>query len=189
MDMLVDRHGHLQLEKEDDKLVDILLLDESGREELDGGLSEWSLVGTVFIEKRVNFLSFRDTMASVWRPGRGVSIKEICDKRYIFSFYHEIDMKRVIEYGPWLYDHNLVVLCELKLDDVPLKVPLFFFLDFWVQVHYLAVGHLNLGCFIKLDKNQVEGRWRAYLRIQVRLNISKPLKKNLKVQKMNEDCL
>ncbi|CAH9099410.1 unnamed protein product [Cuscuta europaea] len=123
---LADRYGRLQLEEKDGDEVDMLLPDFNENEDWEGGMSEWSLVGMVLSDKAIKFLLFRDTMASIWSPSRGISSKDISDKMYLFSFYHEIDMRRVLEYGLWLYDQNLIVIHELTPNDLPLQVTLYF---------------------------------------------------------------
>jgi hypothetical protein len=64
--------------------------------------------------------------------------------------------------------------------------------DFWVQVHDLPVGLMAekvgrklanyIGSFVEYDKNNKSSFWRQYMRIRVRVDIRKPLKKNAKVK-------
>ncbi|CAH9107382.1 unnamed protein product [Cuscuta epithymum] len=57
------------------------------------------VVGALITDRKINFPAFRETMASIWRPGRGVEIKKIEEKRYIFNFNHPVDVNRVIDGG------------------------------------------------------------------------------------------
>ncbi|MFQ6623720.1 hypothetical protein Gotur_003518 [Gossypium turneri] len=59
------------------------------------------LVGRVLTDSIVNFPSLKNTLADLWHPLRGVSIMEIEDKRILFQFYSEIDLKRVMDDMPW----------------------------------------------------------------------------------------
>lgn len=70
----------------------------------------YCLVGRLVTDKPIKFPFFKDTMAAAWRPGRGVSIREIQPKLYLFQFFHEFDMRRILEDGPWTYEQNLLVL-------------------------------------------------------------------------------
>ncbi|MBA0554511.1 hypothetical protein Golob_013609 [Gossypium lobatum] len=45
----------------------------------------------------IYFSSLRKTLVDLWHPLGGVSITDIGEKRYLFRFYYEIDIKRVIE--------------------------------------------------------------------------------------------
>ncbi|MBA0730284.1 hypothetical protein Golax_020588 [Gossypium laxum] len=78
------------------------------------------LVGRVFTDSIVNFLSLKNTLADLWHPLRGVSIMEIEDKCILFRYYSEIDLKRVM--------------------DVPLGNTIF-----WVLIHNLPVGFIMEG--------------------------------------------
>lgn len=63
----------------------------------------WCLVGRFLTDFPIDFQAMQHKMASLGKPGRGVYIKELESKRYIFQFYHEVDIKRVIEGSPWTF--------------------------------------------------------------------------------------
>ncbi|CAH9125514.1 unnamed protein product [Cuscuta epithymum] len=118
------------------------------------------VVGAVLTDRRIKFQIFKNLMASLWRPGKGVSIKEIHKKKYLFTFDHSVDMKRVLDGGPWSFEKNLLILKEVKPDDIPLKIELNE-TKFWVQVHNVSYSLMNLctargvgnyiGIFVKYD--------------------------------------
>lgn len=83
------------------------------------------------MDRPIKFPFFRDTMAAVWRPRKRVCIKELRPNLYLFQFFHEIDIARVMEDGPWSYEQNLLVLHRLQLDESPVEVELNT-IDFWV---------------------------------------------------------
>lgn len=66
-------------------------------------------------------------------------------------------------------------------------------LDFWVQLHDLQPGFMSerlckdvgnyIGAFQEADRNNFIGVWRDYLRIRVRMQIDKPLKRRMKIKK------
>ncbi|CAH9055008.1 unnamed protein product, partial [Cuscuta epithymum] len=92
-----------------------LVLDDEDEAEKDPGAASkavetFPVIGTILTDKVIKFQFFRDRMASLWFPGKGVLIQEIGEKRYLFTFYHSIDRNRVLNDGPWLYDQNLLVL-------------------------------------------------------------------------------
>lgn len=61
----------------------------------------WCLVGRFLIESPVEFQAMQHKLASLWRMGIYMYVKEIEPNRYIFQFYHKIDIKCVIERSPW----------------------------------------------------------------------------------------
>ncbi|CAH9120552.1 unnamed protein product [Cuscuta epithymum] len=42
----------------------------------------YPVVGVVVTDRKIRFHALKDLLASIWRPGKGVSIKEIDNKRY-----------------------------------------------------------------------------------------------------------
>lgn len=62
------------------------------------------LVGSFLNEGVVDFTAMKHTLASLWRPEKGVYMKEIDVNLYIFQFYHELDIKRFISGSPWTFN-------------------------------------------------------------------------------------
>ena len=56
-------------------------------------------MGKFLTDKSVNFNAMKNRMATLWQPGRGLCIKAIGSNLFLFQFYHEIDLRRVIEGG------------------------------------------------------------------------------------------
>lgn len=81
----------------------------------------YSLVGKLLTEKPFKFHILRDTMAAVWRPGKGMSVMELSTNLFLFQFRHEFDMKRVLEDGPWAFEQSLLILRILNPDESPSK--------------------------------------------------------------------
>lgn len=46
---------------------------------------------------RVDFPAMQQTLAALWKPGMGVYINELETNLFLFQFYHEVDIKRVME--------------------------------------------------------------------------------------------
>ena len=84
------------------------------------------LVGTFLADPSLNFNVMKHKMDSIWRPGRGINIKDLGSRLILFQFYHLIDLRRVMDGGPWSFDNHLLVLHELKSDESPAEVPLYF---------------------------------------------------------------
>ncbi|KAF4368650.1 hypothetical protein F8388_003351 [Cannabis sativa] len=78
-------------------------------------------------------------MADLWKPGKGITIKILDQNRFLFQFYHEIDIQRVIEGSPWTYDRKQMSIQRLKPGENPRMVVLNS-LDMWVQIRGLKTG-------------------------------------------------
>lgn len=101
-------------EEEEGKLV----ITTKDVEEL-GETNKHVLVGRLATTKPVKFHIMRDMLASIWRPGKGVMISEIEPNLFLFKFYHEVDVKCVIEDGPWVFENNLLILKRLDPTENP----------------------------------------------------------------------
>ncbi|MBA0791095.1 hypothetical protein Gohar_015694 [Gossypium harknessii] len=44
--------------------------------------------------------AMRNTMANIWHPLGGVEISDLGEKRFLFRFYHELDIGRVEKGAP-----------------------------------------------------------------------------------------
>ncbi|CAN1245105.1 hypothetical protein LINGRAPRIM_LOCUS2901 [Linum grandiflorum] len=62
----------------------------------------------------MNFNVMRVRMAKVWQPGRGVEVVDLGGQLYLFRFFHEFDIRWVVDCGPWTFDSHLLVLHELR---------------------------------------------------------------------------
>lgn len=149
------------------------------------------IVGKFISEGKVDFLAFQHTMAVLWKPGRGVYMKEIDTNLYLFQFYHEIDVKRVLEGSPWSFNRRALVMARLNEGEDPRCVELNS-IDLWVQIHELKVGFMSekilkgignyIGRFIDCCPTNFTGTWRDYMRIRVSINLNNPLKRRMKIK-------
>lgn len=69
----------------------------------------WALVGRLLGTGNVVFEAFQQLLASLWHPVRGVSIRELGEGRYLFLFFHEMDLQRMLNYGPWTFGNRVLV--------------------------------------------------------------------------------
>ncbi|KAL8536022.1 hypothetical protein ACS0TY_011600 [Phlomoides rotata] len=122
------------------------------------------LVGRFLTMQTVNVTSMKNTLASVWRPMRGVSIKPIGKGRFLFQFHHTLDVNRILEGSPWSFNNHPLVLHSLQRGDHPLRVPLNK-LPFWVQY----------------DSSNRGAAWMTFMRIRVEVDTNISLKRWKKV--------
>lgn len=65
--------------------------------------------------------------------------------------------------------------------------------DMWVQIYDLPRGMVSekilqsignhIGTFLKGDPNNTSGAWKLYVRIRVKMEIDKPLKRRMKIKR------
>lgn len=92
---LEGRWSEFHIEEEENGI----LFDES--EELHDEVdTQWCLIGKLLSDRPVDFEAVRNVMATLWRPGKGMFVKELDINRYLFQFFHEVDIQRDIEGTP-----------------------------------------------------------------------------------------
>ncbi|MBA0842188.1 hypothetical protein Goarm_002032 [Gossypium armourianum] len=99
----------------------------------------FQLVGCFLTASTIHFPAMKSTMANLWHPVKGVRICDLGEKRYLFQFFHAMDMNRVLKGSPWTFNNHLLVLYKLELGEDPLQIPLVL-TPFWVQVYNIPIG-------------------------------------------------
>jgi hypothetical protein len=176
---------NLSLQEEEGFVFDL----EEGEEEVVD--FRWCLVGRFLGDRSIHVNSMKVTMADVWRPVKGVKIKEATSGLFLFQFAHALDMEAVLQGGPWAFNNQMLIMERVQLGVQIENIPLHH-VDFWVQVHNLPMGLMAervgktlanyIGSFVEYDKNNKGSFWREYMRIRVRVDIRQPLKKDSKVK-------
>ena len=64
----------------------------------------YCLVGRFLTDKVINFSAMKNTMASLWRPGKGACIKDLSSTLFLFQF-----STKLILIGCWKRGHGLLI--------------------------------------------------------------------------------
>lgn len=102
----------------------------------------WCLVGRFLTDSPIDFQAMQHKMSSLWRPRKGMYVKDLESNRFIFQFYHEVDITRVIEGSPWTFGRFQLVFERLKSGNDPRSIPINN-LDIWVQLHNMSPGFMS----------------------------------------------
>ncbi|XP_031091031.1 uncharacterized protein LOC115996027 [Ipomoea triloba] len=153
-------------------------------------------VGRVVTDRPVKLVIFRDVMATAWRSMKGVMVRDLGANRFLFTFYCEQDVSRVLSDGPWTFDQNLVLLRRVVNGEDPMVVPLNK-AAFWVQVHKLPTGFMSekvamvvgnyVGEFERADKRNFDAVERTFMRVRTQIDVLKPLRAKMKMRKPGGD--
>ncbi|MCI34941.1 DUF4283 domain protein, partial [Trifolium medium] len=114
-------------------------------------------------------------IADLWKPVKGVIIKQAKEGLFLFHFAHPLDMEAALTGGPWTFDNHLIILervqIGVQIENIPLN-----HVEFWVQVHNLPAGFIlekvgrklanYIGEFVEYDKNNNTSFWRQYMRLR-----------------------
>lgn len=115
---------------------------ESTGEAAEGGRVDLCLVGRFITNKTINSTAMQTKMSEVWKPMAGVHIRDAVGGRFLFQFFHFIDVKRVLEGGPWTFDNSPLLLARMEERALPSQVPLVD-LDIWVRIFDIPIGYFS----------------------------------------------
>lgn len=184
-----DRMSELDIDTEENEE---LCFDVGGEEE--SNKFDLCLVGRFLTEKTINVKAMRSKLADVWRPAMGVNIKELRMGLFLFQFYHKDDIMWVQKGGPWSFDGSVLVLNSIAAGEDPLKVSLVE-VNFWIQIHDLPSGFMSeavgmqlgnfFGTFMEYDPKNDSSIWRECMRIRIKVDVRKPLKRKKKIKGRN----
>lgn len=133
-------------------------------------------------------------MTDVWKPAMGISIKELDQGVYLFQFFHKQYMQWVLG-GPRIFHNVMMALEPVTAGEDPLKVQLWQ-MNIWVQIHDFPMGFMSetvgqqlgnfFGEFLQYDDKNNSSIWSECMKIGIRLDVRKPLKRRKKIVKRVE---
>ncbi|KAF5477689.1 hypothetical protein F2P56_004306 [Juglans regia] len=147
--------------------------------------SELALVGKLVSMKALNRQTFHATIRASWSFVPHLSIEDVGENTFLFTFASHQEKHRVLDNRPWNFKGFHMVLRQwppgLSIHDIPLHMSIF-----WIQVHGLPLEMLTkpnaakigqvLGNLLEVDFASIFGvTIRRYLRIKVEININNPL--------------
>ena len=100
------------------------------------------MAGKFFTKRTLNIDAVACTFKLLWKPASELKIRDIEESILLFEFEDVLNLERVLEYEPWLFDKSLVVF--KKASDVE-SIPFLEFdrVTFWVQIHNVPEKSLN----------------------------------------------
>lgn len=192
---IMDEYANLSINDDDEEG---LILPEIPENNQVINYSLW-LVGCFLNQKKTNFGAMRDTLSTIWRPVKGVFMEETNTPNvYLFRFFHKLDVQRVMEDGPWTFNQQVLLVKRLEEMDQLASIHLSE-LYIWVQVYDLPIGFNSdyilksigdyVGNFKASDSKNFQSFSRSYLRIQVAIDVHKPLKSKMCIKKKGGEWL
>ncbi|KAL5555259.1 hypothetical protein UlMin_037495 [Ulmus minor] len=137
-----------------------------------------SLVGCVLSTGPVARDAFVHMIKGVWKMKEHFDVEAIGSNKFVFHFLLTADRRRVISGGPWCFQNKLLVLEEptgvgdyskMSFSNTP----------FWIQLHNIPVLCMSKTVGSILGNMMGLG---TFIRVRAIIDISKPLKRILKVR-------
>ncbi|TXG57544.1 hypothetical protein EZV62_015373 [Acer yangbiense] len=155
-----------------------------------------SLVGKVITNKLVNSSIFRDVFRKIWWTKGRVEIEAASNNVFTFQFEKAEDRCRILAGGPWTFDGALIVL-EKPIGKGDVQDMSFSWAEFWVQIYQVPLLCMTkeigqfLGSMVGVVKDVDVGLTGEcsgdFLRVRVVVDISKPLRRCIRVDVMGDE--
>ncbi|TXG47233.1 hypothetical protein EZV62_026527 [Acer yangbiense] len=129
-------------------------------------------------------------IGKIWQVQQGVGIESVSGNIFSFHFQNDYDLERVISGGPWNFDAALIAM-ERPVGKGSIDSLRFNQADFWIQIHQVpllcmttAIGRSlggMIGEVLAVDGGDSGECVGKFMRVRVRVNITTPLKRCLRV--------
>ncbi|KAM0912888.1 hypothetical protein ACQ4PT_012502 [Festuca glaucescens] len=148
-------------------------------------------MGKVFSEKPANAEGVANALGRIWCPLRGIHCKKVGENIFLITFYQASGKRKALDEGPWMFGNDLFVIEDFDENKDPEEYEFASF-PIWVRVFKLPLGMMNretaialgaeIGEFIEADRDEEGMAYGQYLRIKIRMEITKPLMRGKMVQ-------
>ena len=139
--------------------------------------------GHFFTKRVLNMEVVGRTFKPLWKLKGELKIRDLGDSILVFDFKEGLDLERVLELEPWMYDKHMVVFERIReIESVPSLE--FSKATFWVQIHVpersltQATGEARGNTIVKVVEVanlEDDGVGNEFLRVRVSMDITKPL--------------
>lgn len=102
----------------------------------------------------------------------------------------------MLDGGPWSFEQSLLIVNEIKENGDPRETKLDD-TEIWVQVYDLPNGFISenilqsignyIGVYVKSDPANYDGIWKTHVQIRVKMSVSKPIKRRMKIKRSGGD--
>ena len=144
------------------------------------------MVGKLLAERIITKEVLKTPMIRAWKPIGSVSFKQLGLNLFLIDFENWWDKDRILEGRPWNFDGDLFSIIDFNgltlIEDLEFGKA-----AFWVRMYKLPQACMGreVGMQVGLMVGEVEDidflddgvGWGEYLRVKIRINLSKPLAK------------
>ncbi|KAL3618068.1 hypothetical protein CASFOL_038389 [Castilleja foliolosa] len=144
---------------------------------------EFTIIAKILTPKTINMSAFRDTIIKAWNVKGKITANTLQGNTMAVIFNEKKDQEKVLNASWTFRDHQIIIAewpKEKALNEIDLSKT-----TFWIHVFGIPVAWIDqemainignfVGSFAKDDLGSPAHKWRKSLRIQVKIDISKPL--------------
>ncbi|KAJ8452602.1 hypothetical protein Cgig2_004938 [Carnegiea gigantea] len=151
------------------------------------------LYGNLMTEKSFNARAVKTVLQNIWKPKKGVVIRDLGENLFAFLFFLAADKDTVLNDGPWAFDGWFPLLKEIDGSKILSKVQ-FTTGCFRVETYDLPGNkktiafaqclRYKLGAFVGCDESTIYGVDKS-LCCRVDVDVAKPLRWGVMVKGLN----
>jgi hypothetical protein len=153
-------------------------------------------VGKSLAVKPISVEGIHQTLDKIWCDNKGLVIKDVGENKFLFSFNHPMSKNRVLEDGPWMTGHSLLVMMSSN-GKKALEAVDFHHVPIWIRVSKLPMWMMNrkvaeiigneVGKFMDVDDEENGTTIGRYLRVKVWIDIWRPLMCGVNMEEEGSD--
>ncbi|MBA0860395.1 hypothetical protein Goshw_017260 [Gossypium schwendimanii] len=153
------------------------------------GSENWA-VGKLITDGAFNRDALVRVFKNVWYTDDEVTFIYLNSNTLLVKFGSKEDKKKIMDLEPWSFDKMLFVLKDYEPSFSPRDYD-FSLVPFWIRFYNLPLGWVNrlaalmlggaVGEVMAIDWRDREGGWGEYIRVRVWLDITKPLRRVVKM--------
>ncbi|KAL3655744.1 hypothetical protein CASFOL_000140 [Castilleja foliolosa] len=145
--------------------------------------NECTIIARILSPKPLNMNAFKAMTINAWNPSQKPDTNLLENNTMVFIFHNKTDMEKVLNNSWTFRDYQIIITkwpAEKSLHEIDLTK-----ITFWIQASGIPVAYINsstakiigdaVGIFVKTDLNSPNQKWRKSIRIQIEMDIMKPL--------------
>uniref|UniRef100_A0A2N9I5D1 Reverse transcriptase domain-containing protein n=1 Tax=Fagus sylvatica TaxID=28930 RepID=A0A2N9I5D1_FAGSY len=149
-----------------------------------------TLAAKFFTRRTINVEAVARTFKPLWQTKQSFSLQDVGENIVLIEFDDGSDLERVFLGEPWSYDKYLIAFhrvgAGIAIEELPFNR-----VDFWVQLHNLPILCMkksvaetmgkSIGEVLRAQTHEEEAGNGRCMRIRVRVDISKPLRRGHRI--------
>nr|XP_020171375.1 uncharacterized protein LOC109756956 [Aegilops tauschii subsp. strangulata] len=152
------------------------------------GPTKLEAIGKLMFDRSARVDALKTALGRVWCPFKGIECKDLGMNRFLFVFREEAGKRKALDGGPWMFNKKLLVIEDFNPSKT-LEEYQFKFTPIWVRLYGIPMGSMcketgedigkEIGEVIDVDVDDCGMAAGDYMRVKVRLDISKPLMRGI----------
>ncbi|MBA0585918.1 uncharacterized protein LOC105795840 [Gossypium raimondii] len=136
--------------------------------------------------EKVNREAMYRVLKSLWFTKEEVNFVALNDGTILVKFGNIEDRTRMLNLTPWLFDQSLFPLFPFvkgqEMDDYEFNI-----MPFWIRIYNIPFEQMDrevaidvgkaIGEVVAIDCHDKNGRWTEYIRIRVKIDVLRPLRR------------